>query len=109
MKWLKQWSTAAVQLSSGMYSAAAMGAFLPPFVQSIRLLSWRCSWLQNDLEFLRIRSYKHEIMVAPSEWPCSALHACCCCKVLCNWLRTQLLTADPDFVLIVIQDPSVEA
>lgn len=74
-----------------------------------QLLSWWCSWLQNDLEFLRIRSYKHEIMVAPSEWPCSALHACCCCKVLCNWLRTQLLTADPDFVLIVIQDPSVEA
>lgn len=36
---------------------------------------------QNDLEFLRIRSYKHEIMVA----------------------------AKDDFVLLVIQDPSAAA
>ncbi len=42
--------------------------------------------LQNDLEFLRVRSARHEIMVAPSECcsrlMCGMLPGRCCCDLL---------------------------
>lgn len=35
--------------------------------ESSSMLRTHTTTMQNDLEFLRIRSYKHEIMVAASE------------------------------------------
>merc|ERR1719183_2566198 len=71
---------------------------------------------QNDLTFLRVRSKKHEIMIAPGEycfpaaahWPCAPL-----CLFPSTILRPDshtlpLVYADKDYNLIVIQNPNAE-
>ena len=55
--------------------------------------------LQNDLEFLRIRSMKQEIMVAPRE-----LHLSVCLVITSAASEMHLMLADAGFVLIVIQE-----
>lgn len=52
----------------------------------------------NDLTFLRVRTSKHEIMIAPGTH-----HQLVCLLVLycvCTF------TADKDYLLIVVQDPT---
>lgn len=61
--------------------------------------------MQNDLEFLRIRSMKQEIMVAPRK-----LHCLTYVLSLCEQHHKNLFVlADAEFVLIVIQDLKSEA
>ena len=61
--------------------------------------------MQNHLEFLRIRSHKHEIMVSPSEYT----------LLLQLYIAEMHITASPfscagaEFTLIVVQTPSTES
>lgn len=57
--------------------------------------------MQDDLSFLRIRSRKHELMVAPGEW-----QAAC---GLSTWLTVAPARPDAEYMLIVVQNPNVEA
>jgi hypothetical protein len=70
------------------------------------LLLWRSeahpahNWLlQNGLTFLRVRSKKHEIMVAPGLWPSLLSND----TPLTNRIAIIL---EKDYLLIVIQNPS---
>lgn len=49
----------------------------------------------NDLTFLRVRTSKHEIMIAPGKYKCTSV-----------MFASITSSTDKDYLLLVVQDPS---